>query len=248
MRKLRLGGRVQKSASDHNAWLKALVKRAFLSLADVDWSRTTAYTAGYGGPIFINLKGREPQGIVEPGAEYEALLERLTADLRLIRHPDTGEPFVGEIYRAGDLYSGPYTHLAPDLMILPRDWRNQGYGVHDFALNRWLQPTPDRTGTHRMNGILFMRGPGIRPGFTVEGAALWDIAPTVLALMGVPIPTNMDGQVLSAAMSEELLSRLDITYREATDEHDKASIASVMSEEEERAIRERLEALGYGGG
>jgi predicted AlkP superfamily phosphohydrolase/phosphomutase len=243
LRLLHLGGQVQQTASQHNAWLKSLVKKAFLSLADVDWSRTTAYSAGYGGPIFVNLKGREAQGTVEPGADYEALLARLTADLKSLRQPDTNAPFMGEIYRPQDLYSGPYTSLAPDLLAVPRDWCNQGYGVHDFASNRWLEPSPDRTGTHRMNGIFFLHGPDVKPGPSVEGASLWDVAPTILALMGVPIPQNMDGHVLSSAISETLLTQLSISYSEAVD--DTPSLSPEMNSEEERIIRERLEALGY---
>ncbi len=245
MRALRLGGKVQETASTQNDRLKTLVKQAFLSLADVDWSRTTAYSTGYGGPIFVNLKGREPQGIVEPGAEYEKLLERITTDLRALRHPDTGEPFVGEIYRQHDLYQGPYSKNAPDLQFAPFDWRNQGYGVHDFASNRWLEPSPDRSGTHRMNGILCLYGQGIRPGQKVEGASLQDIAPTILALMGVPIPQVMDGRVLSTALTEASQAKLSIAFAETVDVDLGTRVAVDLSPEEEQVIRERLEALGY---
>ncbi len=247
MRRLRLGGKVQETVSTRNDWAKAMVKKAFLSLADIDWSRTTIYATGYGAGLFVNLKGREPQGIVEPGAQCEALLQRLTADLRELRHPETKEPLVGEVYRRSDLYSGPYAELAPDLMFVPRDWRNQPYGVHDFASSRWLEPTPDRTGTHRMNGILFLTGPGILPGARVEGASLWDLAPTILALMKTPIPKNMDGQVLSAALAEELRSQLTVTYRDVAEESQQAGAAPVLGEDEEQVIRDRLEALGYFG-
>ena len=247
LRKLRLGGQVQQTASERNAWLKSLVKQVFLSLADVDWSRTTAYSTGYGGPIFVNVKGREPQGIVEPGAQYESVLKQITADLWALRHPKTGERFVGEVYRPHDLYSGPYTDLAADLSFVPRDWSNQGYGVHDFASNRWLEPSPDRSGTHRMNGILLLHGPGIRPNYHVTGASLWDVAPTVLALMGVPIPRAMDGQVLSAALEEDLVSQLAVTYSDAVTAS-AALTTPEMSPEDEQMIRDRLEALGYGGG
>src|SRR5690606_29405849 len=164
LRTLRMGGKVQQTASRRNEWLMSMVKQTFLSLADIDWSPTTAYSAGYGAPIFVNLKGRQPQGIVEPGAEYEERIERLIADLRQVRDPATGEPYFGEIYRPHDLYTGPFLEQAPDLLPLPRDWRNQGYGVHDFASNRWLEPSSDRSGTHRMDGILFLSGPGITPG------------------------------------------------------------------------------------
>ncbi|MBA2390224.1 MAG: alkaline phosphatase family protein [Geodermatophilaceae bacterium] len=247
LRALGLGGKVKDSVSNRRDLVEAMVKRAFLSLDDVDWSQTTAFGVGFGGPIFVNLKGREPQGIVEPGAEYEALLKRLEADLRELRHPITGDPFVNQIFRREELYSGPYTELASDIMFAPHDLSNQGYGVHGFASNRWLEPTPDRNGTHRMNGILFMKGPGIEAGSEVEGASLCDIAPTVLALMGVPIPDNSDGQVLSAAFSPALRSQLTISYQEAEDERAEAIVAPEMSPEEEKQIRERLEALGYGG-
>lgn len=248
LRALRLGGKVQQVANHHKDWLNAMISGLFLAMTDVDWSRTMAYSAGYGGPIFVNLKGRHPHGIVEPGVEYEALLERLTADLLALRHTGTNEAYVGEIYRPSrDLYSGPFAHRGPDLMFEPRDWANQGFGVHDFAFNRWLQRTPDRTGTHRMNGILFLDGPGIRPGCAVQGAALTDLAPTVLALMDVPIPETMDGTVLRAPLSEELYSRLNIRYTNARESAQVQSDAPPLSEDEERELRERLEALGYFG-
>ncbi len=245
LRALGLGGQVKEAAGENRAKLDAMIKRAFLSFNDVDWSRTTAYAAGFGTPIFVNLKGREPQGCVEPGAEYEALLKRLTDDLRAMRHPATGEPFVDKILRSRDLFFGPYADRAPDLMFEPRDWKNQAYGLHDFASNRWLEPSSDHTGTHRMDGILFLHGPGVRPGYAIQNATLCDVAPTVLALMGVPIPTSMDGQPLAAALSDELKSQLKIAYRDADQVADMRTTMPVMSEEDEKIIRDRLEALGY---
>jgi predicted AlkP superfamily phosphohydrolase/phosphomutase len=244
LRALNLGGKVQQTASQRNDWLKSMVKRAFLSITDIDWSRTTAYSVGYGAPIFVNLKGRQPHGVVNPGAEYEELLTRIIADLHNVRHPVTGELYFGEIYRPADLYNGPFIKEAPDLLPLPRDWCNQGYGVHDFASNRWLEPSPDRTGTHRMDGILLFSGPGIVPGAEITDAHLWDIAPTVLALMGVPIPTVMDGHVISSPMSTELRQSLSIQYEDTINDDDARSTSSLL-DEDERLIRERLDALGY---
>ncbi len=130
-------------------------------------------------------------------------------------------------------------------MFEPKDWRNQGFGQHDFASHRWLEPSPDRTGTHRMNGVLLVHGPHVLPGCRLQEARLVDVAPTVLALMGVPIPTNVDGRVLSSALDETLRSQLAITYREDRSEAGRAAVS--MSEQEEQAIRERLAALGYVG-
>src|SRR5512136_1046181 len=77
LRALGLGRRMQDTASTRNEQMKAAVRRLFLSFADVDWSRTRAYSLGFGGPIFVNLLGREPQGIVRPGTEYDRLLEQI---------------------------------------------------------------------------------------------------------------------------------------------------------------------------
>jgi predicted AlkP superfamily phosphohydrolase/phosphomutase len=247
LRRLGLARPAQQSANKQNTWLNRLTKRVFLSTADVDWSQTTAYSTGFGGPLFINCAGREPQGIVKPGAEYEALLSKLTADLRALRDPHTGEPMIGEIYRPTDLYTGPYTPQAADLIYVPRDWRNQGFGIHGFASNRWLEPSPDRTGTHRLDGILFLHGPGLRPGGEVTGAALWDVAPTILALMGLPIPKNMDGQVLTAALDDTARAQLTVTYSDPVEGGPAPGVAAAMSPEEEQVILDRLEALGYGG-
>lgn len=247
LRKLGLGGSVQQTASHHNDWLRTMVKRVFLSLDDIDWSRTTAYTRGFSGPIFANLRGREPQGFIEPGEEFEALLKKVEADLREFKHPITGEPFVSAFVRSSDLYSGPFAEGSFDLGFIPADLRNEAYGVHDFASNRPIEPSPDRTGTHRMNGIFFLHGPGVKRGAGVEGAGLIDIAPTVLGLMGVPIPTNMDGHVLSTALSGELTQDLKISFVDPEQPISTEPSGSVLDEEEEKIIRERLEALGYFG-
>lgn len=246
-RKLHLAGRVQQTAGDHNEALRRVIKHVFLSLDDIDWSHTTVYTRGFAGPLFVNLKGREPQGIVEPGEEFEAVIKKLEADVRKIKHPVTGEPFVSQTLRTEDAYHGPYVKLAPDFGFAMNDPSIQPFGVHDFASNRWFEPTPDRTGTHRMNGIFFLQGPGIEPGTRVEGASLMNVAPTILALMDVPIPTLMDGHVLSSPMSSELQSRLHTRFVEQETQVATDAGGPALGEEDEQIIRERLEALGYFG-
>lgn len=245
LRALGLGGRMQETASRRNEWLKAMVQKLFLSLPDVDWSRTRAYSLGFGGPIFVNLQGREPQGIVAPGAGYEALLAQIEADLRQVVDPVTGRPFVGQIYRRQELYTGPHAGRAPDLIFVPRDWSRQPFGTHEFASHRWLEPCRDRSGTHRLDGLLLLWGPGIRRGVQVERAAIVDVAPTVLALLGVPIPTGMDGRVLSAALEDSLLAALDIRYDQAQEGLSAHRPPPDMSQEDEELLRHHLRGLGY---
>ncbi len=220
-----------------------IIKALFLSFRDVDWSRTRAYSSGYSGPIFVNLRGREPQGIVDQGKEYDRVLEELASDLRDLKEPDTGLPFVGDIYRGHSLYTGTHLEQAPDLIFCPRDWKYAGLGLVEFPTNQWLSSSPDRSGHHRLDGIVLFSGPGIRPGFCIQGASIMDIAPTTLALLGVPIPEGMDGHVLANAMSPELLDTLALTYRH---EDDSAPVSAPdLTAEEEEIIRVRLRNLGY---
>lgn len=245
IRNLGLADTVRKSSRKNLGLMQEIVKALSLSFRDVDWSRTRAYSNGYAGPIFINLKGREPQGTVAPGAEYEAVLEEIIADLRQLKEPGTDLPFVGEIFRGREIYSGAHIDQAPDLIFFPRDWKYAGLGMVEFPSNRWLAPSPDRSGHHRMDGILFLSGPGVRPGYQVQGASIMDIAPTVLALMDVPIPELMDGHVLEAAMTPELQRQLNITYSQGEMVRQEVEAVPEMSSEDEELIRTRLEDLGY---
>jgi predicted AlkP superfamily phosphohydrolase/phosphomutase len=242
---LRMGNMMRQTSRRNIGLVQKIVKTAFLSLEDVDWSHTQAYSIGYGGPIFVNLRGREPQGIVEPGAEYEALIDELIADLRSLQEPGMGLPFVGEIHRGRSIYSGPHVDRAPDLVFLPRDPKHAGLGLAEFPSNRWLASSPDRSGFHRMEGILFVSGPGIRRGRELRGASIMDIAPTVLALMGVPIPEAMDGRVLEAAMTHDLRQQLSVTYSREEYGGPEQLASPEISAEDEEALRSRLRGLGY---
>jgi len=239
LRRAGLGVRQQRTGL-----LRELVRRVFLTMSDVDWSRTRLFSIGFAGPLYVNLKGRDPHGIVAPGAEYEALLAQVTADLRALRDPQSGEPLIGPIYRREELYQGPRADEAPDLILMPRDEKNAPTGMLEFASRRWLTPVPERTGTHRMDGILFLAGPGIRPGVHLDDSSIVDVAPTVLALLGQPIPTTMDGHVLEKAMTDELRASLEIT-RTAVEESWVPGRSVAFDDEEEALLRERLRGLGY---
>ncbi len=102
-----------------NSWLRDF---GFLNpgectsiLSDVDWSRTRAYGLGING-LYLNLKGREPNGIVEPGEEQEKLLKQLVARLKAVRDTN-GEQVIRNVYRADQIYSGNATEFAPDLIV-----------------------------------------------------------------------------------------------------------------------------------
>jgi len=221
-------------------WLER-INRVFLSLGDVDWARTRVYSKGNYGQLFLNRKGREPFGIVEPGEEAEAVLDDVTRGLRELRDPTTGEPLIGEIWRAEELYRGPHVDRAPDLTFLPRDMRNKALGTVDFTSHRFVDRAYGNSGDHRMNGILLMRGGGIRGNVHLEGANLIDVAPTLLHYLGQGVPEDFDGRVLDEAFTPEEAARPVRSAPPASG----GGTPDDMSEEDMREIRNRLKGLGY---
>jgi predicted AlkP superfamily phosphohydrolase/phosphomutase len=175
--------------------------QSYLSASDIDWTKTRAFSRGKEGDIFINLAGRDPHGIVQPGAEYEDVCHRVTAAFEALVDPESGESAVARVHRREDLYSGPMLEFAPDLVI---EWRDCAYEPTESEkdrdsvfVERWREymdwPT---SGSHRMEGVLVASGPGIRQGGTIAGARIIDLAPTWLAAMGESPPADLEGEVL----------------------------------------------------
>ena len=225
-----------------------LLKIAFLSFLDVDWSRSRAYSFGrHLGSIYVNLRGREPQGIVEPGAEYEAVREEIERLARDFRDPKTGRSLIGQVLRREGIYSGPYLDRAPDLILRPEEPSDIFFGLADFGHRDTVSTVYRYSGMHRDHGMLIMHGPGVRRGSTVEGAAIQDIAPTVLHTMGLPVPGDMDGHVLADAFAAEYMASFPVTSTQAA-EGGQAGLPIQQIDytaEGEQQIMDRLEGLGY---
>jgi predicted AlkP superfamily phosphohydrolase/phosphomutase len=220
-----------------------ILARAFLSLRNVDWARTCAYSHGNVGQIYLNVRGREPQGIVEPGAEYEAVREEISARLRELRDPQSGEPIMTEVYRREDLFEGPYIEEAPDIVMLPRNLEYQAAGTSAFMHNKILGLPRGNAGGHRMDGIWLLKGAGVRAGARLEGARIIDLAPTLLHVLGLPVPVDMDGVVLKEAF--EIGSPLDCRVRREGTAWTGRGEGTGYSDSEEEEITERLADLGY---
>jgi predicted AlkP superfamily phosphohydrolase/phosphomutase len=165
---------------------------------NVDWSRTRAYAMGI-GQVYFNLRGRESQGIVSPGAEATALADELKSKLLTLQDPDDGTPIVRAVYKRDDIYSGPYLNNAAELQV----GMNDGYRV---SWQTTLGGSPpgivyknDRKWSADHGGYDFAVTPGIlvsgRPINTREPRII-DLAPTVLKYFGLSIPTDIDGKPL----------------------------------------------------
>ena len=209
----------------------------------VDWSQTRAYSFGHIGQIYINLKGREPEGIVEPGADYERTVEEIIEKLSQLVDPEIGERVVTGVYRKADIYHGDCTAWAPDINVI---FCHMRYLVHiglEFAHEEIFGPVVrHETGTHRLDGMLIARGPAIRQMQELAQTSICDLAPTILYLMGLPIPEDVDGRVLDEMIAPSILDKRATTYRPSlSGEVDLVS----WTEEEEAAVTEHLKGLGY---
>jgi predicted AlkP superfamily phosphohydrolase/phosphomutase len=224
--------------------LMKLANALMLSLEDVDWSRTRAFSKGNYGQIFINLRGREASGIVEPGADYERILNDVINRLRRLTDPESGQPLIGPIWRREDLYTGPHTDESPDIQFLPSDMANKPLGTLDLTSNKFITPVYGNSGDHRMHGVMMGRGPGLRRGIEVTGARIIDYAPTILHTFGVEVPSDMDGRVLEDIFTEEYIAHNPVRISKAADTA-APEIIGAMTDEESDEIRERLRGWGY---
>ncbi len=217
---------------------RGLLKRFFLSFGDVDWSRTRAYSIGYIGEVHINLRGREPQGIVEPGEDYERTRDQVIADLRALKVPD-GASLVEHLWKKEEIYRGAHLAEAPDILFLPRNLETIAFGDFEFGSNKVIEKSFGVSSSHRMNGIFVASGAGVKQAGEFRGAQLIDLAPTILHLMGLPVPTDMDGRVLTEALMDARAVEYGGTSAGS------APATEGYSEEEEREVIERLADLGY---
>jgi len=234
--------RLSVGVSNRSSLMK-LANALMLSLEDVDWSRTVAFSKGNYGQIYINLKGREVNGIVEPGAAYERAMREISDKLRALIDPETREPLIGPIWRREDLYTGPHIEESPDLQFLPADMSNKPLGTLDLTSNKFITPVYGNSGDHRMHGIFLGRGPELRRGAGVEGARIIDYAPTILHSFGVEVPADMDGRVLEEIFTDQYMAQNPVRLTDAAfAENEKAG---AMTDEESDEIRERLRGWGY---
>jgi predicted AlkP superfamily phosphohydrolase/phosphomutase len=162
---------------------------------DVDWSRTRAYTMGLNG-LYLNLKGRERRGVIEPGEEAEALKAELRTRLDGLIDPSSGRTGITGVFDCDAMYAGPYVDNAPDLIV--------GYGagfraswdsvmgkitrqIFEDNLKAW-------SGDHCIDprlvpGVLFSNRK-----IAEEEPAIVDVAPTILKLFGLGLPAHLDGK------------------------------------------------------
>jgi predicted AlkP superfamily phosphohydrolase/phosphomutase len=228
--------------------VKGAVPQALSSFAKVqqriDWDRTRAYCpSAPGSGLWINLRGREPQGVVAPGAECERTIAELRSRLLAYRHPRTGEPVVSAVHRREDIYHGPHADGGPDLLIETSRTVCMVEGLGRRTIMPAGRGPEERTGNHARDGILVLHGPAVRNDVVLPTVAIEDVTPTVLYLLGLPVAPDMDGRVLSEALRDERLRAEPIAVRAQPYEAVQADVT--LSTDDEAKIQDMLEGLGY---
>jgi predicted AlkP superfamily phosphohydrolase/phosphomutase len=158
----------------------------------IDWSRTKVWAeGGYYSRVFLNVEGREPSGTI-PAADYERFRDELAARICAIPD-DQGRAIPTRVFRPEDVYP-EIKGVAPDLLVHFGDlyWRAVGTVGGDEGLHTFDNDTGPDDANHAQHGMFILRAPGVEPGLR-EGAHLLDVAPTVLELLGQPVPPAMRG-------------------------------------------------------
>jgi predicted AlkP superfamily phosphohydrolase/phosphomutase len=210
--------------------------RIKIPASPIEWSKTRAYTSvvSTGEGVSVNLKGREPGGIVDP-KDYEKVRDEVAAALEAFRDPGNGKPPIQKIYRKEEVLSGKFLDTAPDLLLVPAPFYSLTHAKGMVEDADWL------SGDHRLEGMIVATGPDVTPGPLAEVASLIDLGPTSLAALGVPTAVPRDGKVLTTLVGPGIQLEVSETGAASNGEVDQSGLTS----DEEVEVEEHLRGLGY---
>lgn len=224
--------------------------------SNIDWNNTKVFSISSYGELFINVKGRHPNGIVDPGKEYQELSAFLINELRKMKDPETGELILKHVVRKEDYYHGGQVDSAPDILCFLRDptyyFMRYSHYMRPATYLRSLKmsnnvmiepvtPEDDFVGDHTPNGIFIAAGNSVKLKGELLPANLIDMAPTILALSDIPVPGDMDGKVLEKWFN---LPKGNPQFDSSKNDSENHSI-SPYSNETAEVLRKRLHSLGY---
>jgi predicted AlkP superfamily phosphohydrolase/phosphomutase len=215
-----------------------------------DFSRSTVFPGSvYSGLLYLNVSGREPDGIV-PHSKIGDVLAGLSGKLMEIEEPETGEPLFPQIYLSEDVYWGSAMEGAPDLILdsYSSSWNirmRKHIPVPEKARGRYFVDVANRRdfGWHSRDGIFIFVGEGFQPGPVKTHVQLMDISATLFQLYGVPIPEDYDGRVLSDLFTTGMPPGEIKT--QVGDEGDNGRVSEDLTAQEAAELASHLRALGY---
>lgn len=204
------------------------------------------------GADFYLTTAQKPPYSQRTQENYNLTKELLKAKLEELRDPSTGQKIIQKVYQRDDIYWGPYAYQSPDILSLETsgylfwNWNPTEDGELIFLKRGTKSYKHFFSGYHRMNGVLIMAGANINKGVTNFDAQVIDIAPTVLYLMGEPVPQEMDGRVLVEPITEEYVNAHSVEARWARSSRSRQLDELPDSvEAANKLIEEQLRAIGY---
>jgi predicted AlkP superfamily phosphohydrolase/phosphomutase len=209
--------------------------RISIPASPVDWSATRAYTSvvSTGEGVSVNLRGREPEGIVDR-RDYEKVRDDLAQVLGEFRDPDTGASPIGKIYRKEEVLSGKYLDDAPDLLLVPAPLYSLTHAKGMVEAADWL------SGDHRLEGVVVAAGPEVTRGPIAETVRLIDLGSSAMAALGVPSAIPRDGVAIHSFVGP---ARLDVDAPAVMVSND--GVDTGLSSDEAGELEEHLRGLGY---
>jgi predicted AlkP superfamily phosphohydrolase/phosphomutase len=211
----------------------------------VNWDKTKAFSCLHTpefGQIYVNLEGKMQDGFVS-NTERDLLVERVIEELRELPGVSKGDTSRVEVWKAENLYHGPYVESAPDIVFSIDGGRCEiDAKVGEGRIFADGAPLTSWTGTHVKDGVFIACGPEIKKDFRLEGASIMDVTPTVLKLFGVPQNNEMDGRILDEIFVEDVVFKEKERLLDYSDgDHD----ISALTLREKALIEARLRKLGY---
>lgn len=184
---------------------------------ETNWAKTKAFSIPALNTSFVrvNLRGREPQGIVEPGHEYECLLTQIEADLRQLVDVRSGKPAVERVIRTAEAFRCGPPSVLPDLSV---EWKSTAYFMdrvrHPQVELVQARPQYNRSSYHTFSGFVAAAGPSIRAGGDLGEVSPLDFAPAFLSLMGEPFSQRLTERFMNQCIQHSSLNSRATTMAE----------------------------------
>ena len=192
--------------------------------------------------IFVNRKEWGFAGTIGAGKECESIRRSIAEKLRELTDPETGENIVEDALIKDDVYSGECFDEAPDIILLPKD---DGYAFVDLrSYHSYVERDPRRRSCHSMNGIFFLSGPDTQSGIESDVVEMVDCTPTVLHLLDIPIPEDIDGRVLKELFAPSSATKMREPKQQGSSQISGRAFEGIP-EDDEILLAEKLKGLGY---
>jgi len=202
----------------------------------IDWSRTKAYSVGHIDRIMVN------RNVIRKESAYTVLINYLIRRLYELRDPESKENVFDKIYRRSEIYWGEHSKEAPDLLFTVKNATYMTRVGHELESNQIIKHSLG-SGGHRREGILIMYGNNVRKAHKLRDCSIMDLMPTILYTMGLQIPSDLDGKVITEAFHPSFVRDHPVKLTEAISIP--TSRRFNFSKEEKEELKRRLKALGY---